>query len=145
MDLIGFAALIEDDDDALATTQQLLPIDDLGEQRVVADAWREMRIVERAAQATFDTLRLGRAGQAQGGQFGGDLGEDGGFGGKDAGDEQGEALAGGMGQLPRSSGGPDALEHFLKDGAVGWHWSTSSARCSLLLRLRQEVFHARPG
>ena len=145
MDLIGFGTLIDHQHEAAAASQEVWPINDLLEQRRVAGCGGQVGIVERAAQAARHAFRLRGMGQAQGGEFGGNLGEDWCLGGEDAGDEQGETTAGRLGQVLGGGGGAHALEDFLKDGALGWHRSTSSARCGSLRHLWQEVFHARPG
>jgi hypothetical protein len=119
MHLIGLGALIQDDNDALAATQHLCPVNDLLEQRVIAGCRRQVGIIEGAAQAAGNALRLGGLRQVEGIKFGGNLRQDTRLGGEDAGDEQGQALAGGIGQVLRWGGGPDTLEHFLKHGARG--------------------------
>jgi hypothetical protein len=91
MDLIRFGAFIDCQDDPARSPEHGRPIQDVCQDWRIARRSLKMRIGERAAQATTDTLRLRGVRQVERVKGRRNLSKDGGTSGKQPGDEQGEA------------------------------------------------------
>ena len=79
-----------------------------------------MRVVESAAQAAGNALGRGGLSEVESVEFGGDLGDDAGLGGKDAEGKPGEAFEGG-GRDVGSDGSSDALAENLIQWELSGH------------------------
>jgi hypothetical protein len=115
VDLVGLGAVVDGEDELARGTKQVGPVKDLMEDGSIAEGRNKIGVVESAAQAAFDVFGAGSVGEVEGGEFSGDLFEDGGRGGNDAGDEQGEAGGG-----RAADGGRQGSGDALKDGLVQW-------------------------
>jgi hypothetical protein len=118
--VVGFGTLINDQHDAALAAQHIIPVDDVLQNRSIAGSMVQMRVVEGAAETASDTVSSGGLGEAEGVEFGGDLGDDGRLGGEDAGGEQREASDGGAGKRVRK-GSRDALVDHLVEWELSGH------------------------
>jgi hypothetical protein len=120
MQVVSLGTFIDDQHGTTLALQQVIPVNEVVEERGIAGGMSEGGVVEGAAQAAGDAVGRGGVGEAQGFEFSGNLGDDAGLSSQDTGSKEGEAVArGGRDAFGDSS--RDALAESLIEWEMSGH------------------------